>query len=489
MRCDEQMVKTQSPGQVRARRLDAIYSNVDPNHETVIETTQIPLRKSNELRGYQGNMNMVKLPTEVHLLIIEELGEDKKSLSSCSLVCRSWLAVSRRCLFRVIQVSSTKDGSRAGRFDLFLQVLENSSSLTDNAGKYVRKLIVKGEVPEVSDDPLEDEEATYVLWVPLPLDTLARIISSMPHLQHLTLERLLFFRCHQPNQGLDALTLRALEVLNIYHCSSTTRDISHLLDVVCMFSEVKQWIVDSGPWELLPDSQLVRSRQSLPLIHSVDFDSGYESCAAQIHDLLRISGSLNGPLTKIVFHSEQEEDAAPFFVFLPEAALNLVKLDLQIFATAADHPETSAVAFPLRFPPLPALTSLTLGLDCDEEMEEEERCQRVRNAVAAYTQLLSPHQSLPSLEAVRVTVLDPVCAPQTFSCQAYKNALWSDFARVLARFPQIRAVDFILLGLSREGSVAEEETCEELHAFVEQYMVDEEYPERSLDLYYITSTP
>ena len=283
-------------------------------------------------------MNMVQLPTEVHLLIIEELGEDKKSLSSCSLVCRSWLAVSRRCLFRVIQVSSTKDGSRAGRFDLFLQVLENSSSLTDNAGKYVRRLTVKGEVPEVSDDPLEDEEATYVLWVPLPLETLARIISSMPHLQHLTLERLLFFRCHPPNQGLDALTLRALEVLNIYHCSSITRDISHLLDVVCMFSEVKQWTVHCGPWALLPDSQLVRSRRSLPLIHSVDYESGYEACTEQINELLRKSGSLNGTLTEITFQAYQEEDAAPFFAFLPEAAHNLVKLDIQIFATAADYP-------------------------------------------------------------------------------------------------------------------------------------------------------
>ena len=151
--------------------------------------------------------------------------------------------------------------------------------------------------------------------------------------------------------------------------------------------------------------------------------------------------------------------------------------------------ETSAVAFPLRFPPLPALTSLTFGLDCDIELEEsDERCQRVRNAVAVYTQLLSHHQSFPSLEIVQLSIFDPILAPYTFSSRAYQNTLWSDFARVFTKLPQIQVVNFVLLGLESEGSAVEEGIRSKLYVFLKQYMIDEEDPERSLNLYGILSS-
>ncbi|KAI0690928.1 hypothetical protein C8T65DRAFT_87251 [Cerioporus squamosus] len=87
-----------------------------------------------------------RLPAEVLRMVIEQLLDDKLSLSFCCLVTRSWLSVGRICLFRKVAVHSKKGG--LDRFDEFVRFLQRF-----DLGRHVQELTLSA--PPLGFDPME----------------------------------------------------------------------------------------------------------------------------------------------------------------------------------------------------------------------------------------------------------------------------------------------------------------------------------------------
>lgn len=82
------------------------------------------------------------LPIEVQLIIVEQV-KDRPILTSCSLVCRAWLHITRRALFR--QITVVLSGKDDIRYLDFTYLLHTSKRFMHPLGNYIRELTLVGD--------------------------------------------------------------------------------------------------------------------------------------------------------------------------------------------------------------------------------------------------------------------------------------------------------------------------------------------------------
>lgn len=82
------------------------------------------------------------LPIEVQFIIVEQV-KDRPILTSCSLVCRAWLHITRRALFR--QITVVLSGKDDIRYLDFTYLLHTSKRSMHPLGNYIRELTLVGD--------------------------------------------------------------------------------------------------------------------------------------------------------------------------------------------------------------------------------------------------------------------------------------------------------------------------------------------------------
>ena len=297
------------------------------------------------------------LPLEVEFLIIEQL-QDKSSLSSCSRVCRAWLPFSRSCLFGDLIIRLPKESER---LEAFVRFIARSSRSPFPLGQYVKRLALQGEdaspsiataysLGDCSPTASKDSELAQLVncgrlfdtmtdsdqdFTHLSVCSLCAVLSLCPQLEILDLERLLF--CGTPTSSqysslLEAFHHRPLHALLIEDCSSNTRDMRHLFDVINMFTSIDRLFLDCGPWERPIDDPSHNLPPACPTIRDLTLEALEDSnCATVFYDALRRSGSLDGPLKIIQFAGYTREEVVEFFDFLWDAGKHLTELNLDIY--------------------------------------------------------------------------------------------------------------------------------------------------------------
>ncbi|KAI0754450.1 hypothetical protein C8Q80DRAFT_1139134 [Daedaleopsis nitida] len=97
--------------------------------------------KGNELQ-MSISTTISTLPMEVAYMIIEEVKESS-TLSSCSLVCRAWLHISRKRLFDSITLPLSDRAH--SRLEDFIRLLWTASRSSSAVGSYIRDLTLEGD--------------------------------------------------------------------------------------------------------------------------------------------------------------------------------------------------------------------------------------------------------------------------------------------------------------------------------------------------------
>ena len=280
-------------------------------------------------------------PPEVLAMVIEQLSDDKASLSACCLVSHYWLSIGQPYLFRRAKVCSTKDGPDI--FDTFFRFLQRSG-----IGIHIRRLTLTA--PPLDFDPAVvvplDENADYLVseyCAPCSIDLVLGILGQTNRLRHLNLHLLKF---NAPSSYLENIPTpnSTLDYLSIQDCTAVQEDVKLFYDIICVFADIGTLSFTCGPWaEAIPAGALFSERSRLPLIHKLDMYGDYDATTNGTLELLRRSGSLDGALTEIEFDTTVEVIAIRFMVFLPEAATHLVYLNLQAFCAFCDHSCASAL--------------------------------------------------------------------------------------------------------------------------------------------------
>ncbi|KAI0703671.1 hypothetical protein C8T65DRAFT_830934 [Cerioporus squamosus] len=144
------------------------------------------------------------LPPEILLTIVEQFDGDKETLRSCSLVCHTWLPVSRSQLFRTIFFRPPPKGY-PDCFVRFLDFFCTSQHSGSNLGRHVEDLTVMGARREVayspygidkyhcdSDDSDSKGDCDQEHWhsVHCQLEVLTKLSSVFTRLKRLTLVKL-----------------------------------------------------------------------------------------------------------------------------------------------------------------------------------------------------------------------------------------------------------------------------------------------------------
>lgn len=110
-------------------------------------------------------------PPELSDYLIDHVWDSKPTLSSCSLVCRTWVNRSRHHLFREVNISV----KRSPKLDVFLAFLHSSPHLSS----YIRRLTLHGTVA--------DDKLGYAVWFYVSSETLLNCLDNLPHLTELSL--------------------------------------------------------------------------------------------------------------------------------------------------------------------------------------------------------------------------------------------------------------------------------------------------------------
>ncbi|TFK91073.1 hypothetical protein K466DRAFT_563166 [Polyporus arcularius HHB13444] len=381
-----------------------------------------------------ANSALPRLPAEVLLMAIEQLLDDKPSLSSCCLVARSWLSLGRICLFRRVTIYSEKGGP--DRFHDFLCFLQRC-----DVGRYVRELTLSA--PPGGFDPMQDsDEVLYQRCTPCSVDTMQRTLSHICSLRELNVSHLLLTATSEvvAAESIPARGRPTLDYLSIEGCSAHNQDAGLLYELICMFSDIGTLEFTCGPWKPVVASTLFGERTTLPLIRKLDMYGEYQATTDGTFELLRRSGSLEGALTQLEFVTIFSTILPAFFSFIPDAATHLVTLNLMAFGVFCEHRD--GTPYPLRLPLFPALRRLGLDIEIDSDDAITDSSDYVRNAVNVYADLLSTSSSFPVLNIFRLYVSDSSLALRTFNHSAERTDAWRRFGEALIALPAISSIRF-----------------------------------------------
>ena len=170
------------------------------------------------------------LPVELTDICIDQLHNDKRSLSACGLTCKAWLPASRYHLFSDVLL-------RPNDYTPFSELLEAPSSYS--VASVVRRLIFYNSSP-IPRWPKQDIVRTHlhriitllqgVRCIKLSnyqfeasrMDNLIAALSNFSNLQHLELDRIKFEAFEHPIDVIHALpTLKSISVHNLYCFNNT----------------------------------------------------------------------------------------------------------------------------------------------------------------------------------------------------------------------------------------------------------------------------
>ncbi len=222
------------------------------------------------------------LPLELEYAIIGWLQDDRPAVTYCFLVCRRWRAIGQSILFHEVKIRETV-------VKVFPQLLHLvRASLHAHIAGYIHVL------------RLEDLSARS-----LSFDMLRIAVEAMVHLHTLHLKLLtLHFDTPTPAAALPGsyvapLTYRRafLKKLAIIYCdtSSSTHNISDLLSIICMFAEIDHLVIKGEDWTTLSDISL--HLEHAPMVRSLKLYNLDAACVSAIHRMVRVSRSLDGPMT------------------------------------------------------------------------------------------------------------------------------------------------------------------------------------------------
>lgn len=156
------------------------------------------------------------IPPELKCMVLENLYDDKRTLSACSVLAQAWQHPARAVLFRSITLRAgripTKPHHLFSRlqvpnYEVFTEILPplllnavhdlDMSGLTlsrwgalDYMGEFDREREVDDDEPQWDDDDQPSEED--ILWTTLQLDVILRIIDALPKLKALSLSHFMF---------------------------------------------------------------------------------------------------------------------------------------------------------------------------------------------------------------------------------------------------------------------------------------------------------
>ncbi|KAI0782905.1 hypothetical protein C8Q75DRAFT_785859 [Abortiporus biennis] len=214
-------------------------------------------------------MTLATLPQELIDHIIGEFHHHNSTLSSCSLVSRSWLAPSRYHLFSRLSIRylGAQSGHSFRNFFLFIATL-NSDSFHDTTILWsIRDLTIWNDIPELTSTSSNASESMFVFCT----DMVSMILSKLSRLHHLTLSHVEIIakcecrfsqarRIEEPSHfqySLESLTLDNVRSGSRYsrgrgiqqhpltyeeHSNLTMNDILQLLS---LFSSIKTLSLDS----------------------------------------------------------------------------------------------------------------------------------------------------------------------------------------------------------------------------------------------------
>lgn len=161
-----------------------------------------------------------RIPPELILMIIDNLEDDKKAISACSLVSRDWLDIARTALFRKLRFNA-----EAIAFDEKLISFIQFFGSTLHTARYVDSLSIT--TPATEERNFKPGRFTTA--------HLKAIVPIFPNLRALSLTRI-DWRATEPHQMDKIQTLRLTTV--------SSQDCEHWLNLVWTFPNLRQLIID-----------------------------------------------------------------------------------------------------------------------------------------------------------------------------------------------------------------------------------------------------
>ena len=191
-----------------------------------------------------------RIPPELILQIVGSIGEDKRTVSACSLISRDWAEPSRSFLFKEITHRTktvchrkyTADASYPlDPLDGLLKFLDS----TPHLASYIRSLNLTLKRP-----PSHGASST------VSVATLRQVLSRIPRLQKLGL---LYFPFETRNGPLDSPVMHSIEALTISGTSGVegfqarSLDVENLYRLLGAFAEVGKLRLDQIPTFVVSD--------------------------------------------------------------------------------------------------------------------------------------------------------------------------------------------------------------------------------------------
>lgn len=174
------------------------------------------------------------IPQELLSHIARNVSDDKATLRSCSLVCRSWASASGYFLFRLLHLRRPSgDDVKKGACRALLQVLETSSRMA-------------GCVMELNLDGFRDSGFEFA---ELTLPVLDGILSQLPRLQDLRLRRMVRLNRDVPPPSSRKALVRNLRSVELQDSVIFTDDPTNLASLLSLFDSIEDLsITVSGSW-------------------------------------------------------------------------------------------------------------------------------------------------------------------------------------------------------------------------------------------------
>jgi len=363
--------------------------------------------------------NMSQLLPELLETILEQLDEDNPSLLACSLVSKShWLDSSRHVLFRKLTIDGRKRAFSAIGFAEYLKS-------TPDVAKHVRELSL-AELKLVSRGRIQP---------PLQFNTLATILKSLPSLETLDLENVMWESTDRATSvPVDfSAHLKTLSLSRVVFLQDPPKS---LLDILQLFSHLDHLVL-GGIW--------AESSHNAPLGLPVPVP---DAAKLKVNSLTLLDSKCNGAMLKFIRQTfalpplqeldvvcSQMRDVDKLQVFIREAGryLKALRLDLSQVHVGDDNPSQWNI---INLSPCTLLRSLSFHIFMSSRQRTPGRWSW-RSA----TDVLSTANSIP-LQHVSFG-LEMVNFRRAVHGFDYVD--WSRLETILGRFVSLTAVTFCQL--------------------------------------------
>ncbi|KAI8976283.1 hypothetical protein BD414DRAFT_163636 [Trametes punicea] len=250
-----------------------------------------------------------RLPAEIDYLIIDHLSDDMAALSSCSLVCSSWLSVARSHLFRTLAIGST---ATDGRFAAFEGLLKKRTHF----GPLIQELILRCR-PFSSFN--EDEKAEQV-----DVAVLQSIVVMLPALRRLTLDGI---SLPPRNCGFAMLRRPSLVSMRIIGCRFHDENLQSALNAMCIFETIEELSIE-GFWIAPCSSSLANTLPSPTTLRHIHLNQLGSSANKLLCDFLGTVAHLTS-LQSVHLTWYTWSEVTECQLLLSHVAQNLKRLELE----------------------------------------------------------------------------------------------------------------------------------------------------------------